>query len=771
MSKLTLDAEITRQRLRVSGVVQGVGFRPYVYNLARSLNLVGFVGNDTSGVFIEVEGMNRDVDAFVACLPEQSPPLARVDAVLRDVLMPVYDEDGFVIITSQGDGRGATLVAPDVGLCDDCLRELFDKENRRFRYPFINCTNCGPRFTIIRQLPYDRPATTMSEFTLCSACQQEYDDPRDRRFHAQPNACRECGPHLIWYGDNRATHEEALQNARQVLKQGGIVAVKGIGGYHLACDATNVIAVEHLRQRKQRPVKPFAVMVADIAQAHALAQLNQQEAHLLKSQQRPIVLVDKRPGVDLLAHNIAPGVAWLGLFLPYTPLHHLLLQDMPPLVMTSANISGEPIITEDDIVQMKLGHVVDGFLMHNRPIHIHCDDSVMRVMDDTIIPLRRSRGYAPYPVSLPDGLGALPLLAIGAEIKNTFCLVRGEKAFMSQHIGDMASLSTLETLERTVYHFLDVFDTRPESIVVDAHPAYFSSRIGARLSQQWQIPMTRVQHHHAHIASVMAEHGVPTSEPVIGICWDGTGYGDDGAIWGGEFLVADYASNKRFAHLAYAPLLGGDASVHHPYRVALSQLWAHGISWDDDLAPVQRASNEEKRIFRQQLVRAINTTPTSSMGRLFDAVASLLGLCHDSHYEAHAPMLLETICESADLIYRFDLHINTMPYQLDPTPVLKGIVADMRQKIDTAIIIGRFHSALVDVARRVVRQVSHVTSIERVALSGGVFQNRFLLLALKSALAQDGFDVLCHQHVPPNDGGLALGQAIIGCASVLTKTR
>jgi hydrogenase maturation protein HypF len=764
--------QTTRQRLRVTGVVQGVGFRPHVYALALALGLSGFVGNDDAGVFIEIEGADSVVTHFAERLKAHPPPLAHIDNITSEI-MPVQNVQGFAIIASQKNGGTATLISPDVGLCDDCLRELNDPNDRRYRYPFINCTNCGPRFTIIEGLPYDRPLTTMASFKMCPTCQSEYDDPTNRRFHAQPNACPDCGPYLMWRTSGEydsddteeyATHEMALTKARQAIREGKIIAVKGLGGYHLACDATNEEAVARLRKRKQRPAKPFAIMVADVSWARDLACVNVTESRMLSSQQRPIVLIRKCPEPSIqLASSVAPDVNMLGIFLPYTPLHYLLLEEMPPLVMTSANISGEPIITTNKEVMTKLGHVADGFLHHNRAIHSHCDDSVLRVVErDSILPLRRSRGYAPFPIRLHESLNMPPLLAVGAELKNTFCLARGRDAFMSQHIGDMGSMATMQSFERTVTLLCDLFRVQPERIVTDAHPAYTSTQIGQRLAQTMNLPVVQVQHHHAHIVSCMVQNQLPHDERVLGICWDGTGYGDDGAIWGGEVMVAGYDRYERIAHLQYAPLPGGDSAIKHPYRAALARLYAHDIAWDEDIASVAYSSAQERRILQQQLERSLNTVPTSSMGRLFDSVASLLGIGHESLYEAHAAMKLEGIAQDSAVVYDFSIDTRQRPYQIDPTLVLQGVIHDMRTHVPVPIIAGRFQAATVALIEQLAHLLKRETGIKRIALSGGVFQNHYVLYQARRRLTTAGFEVLTHHIAPPNDGGIALGQAVAG---------
>jgi hydrogenase maturation protein HypF len=596
---------MNRWRLHIQGVVQGVGFRPYVYGLAQRFGVSGFVSNNSAGVIIEIEGDAATLATFQQALLSELPPLAHVDTVEQVEINPL-GENGFRILESTVESGATTLISPDLCICDDCLRELFNPDDRRYRYPFINCTNCGPRFTIIRALPYDRPQTTMADFALCPTCESEYRNPIDRRFHAQPVACPDCGPQIEFIMDElQLEREAALQASRDALLTGRIVAIKGLGGFHLACNAENEATVNLLRERKGRREKPFALMVYDLAQAVQLVHINEQEAALLCSRERPIVLLKKRE-YSSIADSVAPHNPYLGVMLPYTPVHYLLLHELGiPLVMTSGNLSEEPIITENAVALEKLATVADAFLLHNRPIHIPCDDSVLRVD----MPLRRSRGYAPFPVKLPFSVP--PVLAVGGELKNTFCLAHDKHAFMSQHLGDMENLETLQAFERSFEQMSDIFSIKPQAIACDLHPDYLTTRWAMTYAAQHNLPLRPVQHHHAHIAAVMAEHSV--DETVLGISFDGTGYGTDRAIWGGEVLKADYRGFERLAHLLYVPLAGGDVSIKKPYRIALAHLWAAGIAWDEDLPPVQACPKVEREILRQQLERSLNTVPTSSM--------------------------------------------------------------------------------------------------------------------------------------------------------------
>lgn len=740
-----------RRRLLVRGLVQGVGFRPFVFTLATRRGLAGFVGNDSRGVYIEIEGDAAALDAFITALRAEAPALARIDAIDSFELPPRGDAD-FRIVESAQIAGAATLVAPDAAVCSDCLQELHNPLDRRYRYPFINCTNCGPRFTIVRDIPYDRARTTMRDFVLCPDCAREYSDPSDRRFHAEPIACPHCGPQLRWHTDD-ARGEDALAAAQRALAAGRIVAVKGIGGFHLACDATNAAAVAQLRERKRRSDKPFAVMTRDLAHAHEFAHINPGQAHLLEAHQRPIVLLSKRSSTALTP-AVAPGNSEVGILLPYTPLHHLLV-GAAPLVMTSGNRSDEPICKDDDEALASLAGFADEFLLHDRPIHIPCDDSVVRVFRGHDLPIRRSRGYAPHPIRL--SANAATVLAVGGELKSTFCLARGEHAFLSQHIGDMGNLATLRAFEHAVEHFLTIFRAQPQRIACDAHPAYLSSQWAERFAKERSVPLIRVQHHHAHVAAVLAEHACAPDQHVIGLVCDGTGYGDDGSIWGCEILAASCQRYERLAHLRCAPLPGGDAAIRKPYRAALAQLWAAGIAWDDDLPCVGACSESERRVLRSQLERNFNCPPTSSLGRLFDALAALLGVRHEVTYEAQAAIELQTLAQQAAA----ELDVWEISAALDPAPLLRAAIADMRAGVDRARIARRAHSAVAHMLATACVDARKRTGLETVALSGGVFQNVLLLEDTLRRLEVHGFETLWHRSVPPNDGGLALGQAVV----------
>jgi hydrogenase maturation protein HypF len=770
-------SSVERWRVRVQGVVQGVGFRPFVYGLATRHALAGFVSNNSDGVHIEVEGPRDVLERFRVELESEAPPLAHIDSVIVNQV-GVTGATSFTIDESEAVAELTTSVSPDIATCADCLRELFDPHDRRYRYPFINCTNCGPRYTIIRDIPYDRPFTTMASFTMCAACDAEYHDPANRRFHAQPNACPACGPD-VWVeqnhdhrtlssadtvrpGDTRG--ESALHAVRDALQEGRIVAIKGIGGFHLACDATNTAAVEELRSRKGRGDKPFGLMARDLDHVRTFAEVSEEEAALLQSKERPIVLLRRKEGAAL-SPGVAPGTALVGFMLPYSPLHSLILNhanlDGRPLVMTSGNLSDEPIARSNEEALARLSKMADLFLLHNRDIHVVCDDSVVRVHEGHELPMRRSRGYAPLPVHLPREVTTV--LAVGAELKSTFCLTKTNYAYMSPHIGDMENLETLEAMERGLAHFCAIFRCEPQKVVCDLHPGYLSTKWAQQFCEKSGLPLVQVQHHYAHVASLMAEHGMDGSEQVLGVSFDGTGYGTDGAIWGGEIMLADYASFQRVARLKYVSLPGGDAAVKRPYRMALAHLMAAGIAWDEDLPCVAAAPADERRVLRRQIENGFNCVNTSSMGRLFDAIASLMGVCHVASYEAQAAIELEMVSSTADRGYPFDL-IDSDALVIDPAPALRAVVSDLRAGVPRSVMAARFHAGVAEMIAEVCKRLRAGGAPLVAGLTGGVFQNVRLLSDAKVRLERQGFRVLTHQIVPPNDGGLALGQAVLGAA-------
>ncbi len=762
-------ASLTRKRLSISGVVQGVGFRPFVWRRASSFGLTGWVENDSAGVTAEVQGPVDRVEAFLDGFAAAAPPLAVVERVtVLDGAIVEADVEAavpprFIILESIARPGPTTSLPADIATCEDCLAEIRDPGNRRFRYPFTNCTNCGPRFTVITGLPYDRPQTTMRGFAMCSQCAAEYDDPADRRFHAQPNACPACGPSVWLVGrdaDRIAEGDAAVVAVKLLLRAGSIVAIKGVGGFHLVCAAMSDAAVGLLRSRKQRVGKPLAVMVEDLAAARAIAQVDEQERRLLEGRERPIVLLRKR-SVDVgLSAEVSPGNDFLGVMLPYAPLHHLLCEGMPPLVMTSGNLSEEPIVHENDAALKTLGPLVDAFLMHDRPIHVACDDSVVRCAAGAAMPIRRSRGYAPMPIRLASQGPAV--LAVGGELKAAVCVAHTDLAIMSQHIGDMGNLETLESLDHTATHLLRLFDVKPAIVAADLHPGYLSTGWARRFAADRGMPLVTVQHHEAHVASLLAEHGRPLGR-TIGVCFDGTGYGHDGTIWGGEFFAVSDGTFRRAAHLATFPLPGGDASIRHPWRTALALLHAVGGEWDGRLAPVRAATDAERRVLGHQLAKNINCVATSSMGRLFDAVAALAGVKQSITYEAEAAMHLEALAAGAmddGGAYAFAID-DAEPWRVGWQPVVQSVAADALAGVPPYAIAWRFHVAVARMIAEVCTQLRASGAGETVGLTGGVFQNAVLVQMAIDELHHAGFEVLVHQRVPANDGGLALGQAVL----------
>jgi hydrogenase maturation protein HypF len=750
----------------VRGIVQGVGFRPFIFTLAERLHLTGWVKNTSAGVEIEVYGAQPDLDAFLVQLKGSPPPLARIDQV---EVSQINDRNGytmFQIIESQSSPGDFLPVSPDVAICPDCTRELFDPLNRRYRYPFINCTNCGPRFSIVRDIPYDRPRTTMANFQLCPDCQEEYENPRDRRFHAQPVACPACGPQVTYEssGDRLALGEPALQMAREALQQGKILAVKGLGGFHLACDASSPSALAELRRRKQRSDKPFALMAFDLQTVREHCEVSKEEAALLTSRQAPVVLLNRKQSSPIVP-AAAPGQGTLGFMLPYTPLHLLLLEPYPGypdvLVMTSGNLSEEPIAYEDGDAVERLGPLADGFLLHNRPIHMRVDDSVACTAQSRPYFVRRSRGYAPDPLPLP--VDCLPLLAAGPELKNTFALARDRYAFVSHHIGDMENYETLRSFEEGIAHYERLFRIEPQVIACDMHPNYLATRYAIQRSEKEGLPLIKVQHHHAHMAACLAENGWTSAEPVIGLSFDGTGYGSDGAIWGGEVLVGGYTGYQRRFHLDYVPLPGGDAGVRKPARMALAHLWAAGIDWEPDLPPVSFFCAEDRTILKTQLERKINTPLTSSMGRLFDAASALVGVRQSATYEGQAAIELEAITDPSEMgYYSIEIHEDL----ISPAFLWQSMLDDWRSGTSTPIIAARFHNSITRMALDVCQTIRRESGCQAVALSGGVWQNRFLLERAAAELSASGFQVLLHRWLPPNDGCIAYGQVMAACQSI-----
>jgi hydrogenase maturation protein HypF len=751
---------ITRAKATIKGIVQGVGFRPFVYQLARKKGLGGYVLNTSEGVDIEVEGEQENIESFFEEIQIQKPPLARITSVETQYLPHHYHYDDFMIRPSRIGAQQSVLISPDICICDDCLREMKDPADRRYRYPFINCTNCGPRYTIIKDIPYDRKNTTMASFTMCDRCQQEYDDPLSRRFHAQPNACSDCGPHVSLYDHaGQVLHGiDPVGKTRELLKEGKIVAIKGIGGFHLACDATNGNAVTLLRERKNREEKPLAIMSSSLEKVKQYALVGTIEAATLSSKERPIVLLPKKEG-SAIAGQVAPRNRYLGVMLPYTPLHYLILgDDLLALVMTSGNLSEEPIAIDNDEAFRRLSGIADCFLVHDREIYMRNDDSVVRVVGEKVRMIRRSRGYVPVPIFLP--FHAKPTLACGPYLSNTICIAEGEHAFLSQHVGDLENLEATDSFELTVEHLKDILEIEPGLIACDLHPDYYSTQYALR---QEGIPQVSVQHHHAHIASCMAENGI--NKTVIGLALDGTGYGSDGTLWGGEILIADFEGFERAGHFQYVPLPGGEAAIREPWRMALSLLYqAFGKDlFDLPLEFVQRLDRLKAGNILTMIERKINCPLTSSCGRLFDGIAALVGVRDRVSYKGQAAIELEMEMGEGEGLYPV-----TVPERgeciIPQNPIIHGVISDLRQGVDRGTVIRKFHNTLVEIFTDVCLKLQQKYSLNRVCLSGGVFQNIYLLENLEKALIALDFEVYTHSIVPPNDGGVALGQVIVANA-------
>ena len=770
-----MQGERRRVRARVEGTVQGVGFRPHAYRLARELGCSGWVLNDDRGVLLEVEGDPRSVEAFLARLSADAPPLAAVEHVWPQELEPT-GAAGFAILASRGAGEARAPVAPDSATCDACLRELLDPADRRHRYPFINCTDCGPRFTIIRAVPYDRPSTTMAAFAMCERCAAEYEDPADRRFHAQPNACPQCGPRARLTDAQGVELDpggglDAVAAASRALADGAIVAVKGLGGYHLACRAEDEQAVARLRARKRREDRPFALMAPDVACARALVVLSDADAELLCSPARPIVLAPRRPDAPPLAASLAPGCADLGVMLPYSPLHHLLLRDFgAPLVMTSGNVSDEPIAFDDADALVRLGMLAERFLLHDRPIHMRTDDSVARTADTGVLLIRRSRGHVPAALPLPHDAGR-HLLGTGAELKSTFCLAKGGRAWVSHHIGDLANAETLASFSDGVAHFERLFDVAPEVVAHDLHPDYLSTRYAQDHPSAELVP---VQHHHAHLAACAAEHGV--LEPVLGAILDGAGLGLDGTVWGGEILAGDLAGFERAAHLWPVRLPGGDAAAREPWRMACAWLLAceEQTADDDDRPPaippgLAGAVAPERWTQVARLARTGFRAPvTTSAGRLFDAVAALCGLRAKASYEGQAAALLESSCDPRERgSYTMALLPGATaadPAILDARELIRAVSAELQAGVAPARVATRFHNGLADGLAAACARIAGERRLDTVVLSGGVFQNRRLLERTSAELQRSDLRILIPRLLPPNDGGVAYGQVAVAAA-------
>ncbi|MCU1225187.1 MAG: (NiFe) hydrogenase maturation protein HypF [Edaphobacter sp.] len=763
---------IVRLQIQVSGTVQGVGFRPFVYKLAHALGLTGHVFNSTAGVTIEIEGSESVLNDFLKTLKTEPPQLADVQKVTVSRI-GLTGSPGFSILHSRKEQGAIALVPADAGTCDACWQDFGDPLNRRYGYPFTNCTHCGPRYTIIQNIPYDRPDTTMSAFMMCDSCAAEYADPNDRRFHAQPNACSLCGPSLALLSRGAAlpqsfTDTEALpilHHVRALLLEGKILAVKGLGGFLLACDANNETAVTELRRRKHRPHKPFALMVRDIDAAHVLCELSTEDEAALRHLRRPVVILPKRPDVNL-ALSIAPGNNTLGLMLPYTPLHYLLFSDssqtesvFPALVMTSGNISEEPIVISNTGAMLHLGGVADLFLLHNREIATRVDDSVVRTFEGCGRVLRRSRGFAPQTIQLESANESV--LAFGAELKNTFCLTKDGHAILSQHIGDLQNYETMQFFEETLAKMKRLFHITPQAAAYDLHPHYMSTRMALASGIERKIA---VQHHHAHIASCMAENHL--SGDVIGVAFDGTGYGTDGKIWGGEFIIANLVDFTRCGHLRYVPLPGGDAAVRQPWRMALSYLRDAFGPQLPDLACLRAIPPKQLDIVTTMIANQFQTVETSSCGRLFDAVAALVGLSSEVTFEGQAAIALESIAfPGVTARYEFTIHDGD-PMTMDLRPTVLAIVEDLASGIVPGEISARFHNTLSAAIVETCCRMRDSSGLDRVCLSGGSFQNMVLLHSTVIQLRGQNFQVFLHSMVPANDGGISLGQAVIACEQI-----
>jgi hydrogenase maturation protein HypF len=754
---LSSNEFMKRAEIEITGIVQGVGFRPFIFNLAKTHSVRGWVLNNEKGVLIDAESDDGNLDIFIHDITGLAPPLSHIESLTVKHSTPL-GYSTFQIKASQESQEKFALISPDVATCDQCLAELFSAENFRYRYPFINCTLCGPRFTIIKDIPYDRCKTTMAPFTMCSVCHDEYENPADRRFHAQPNACVSCGPSLrLVDRKGEVIPGDPIVTTLSLLREGQIVAVKGLGGFHLSCDAENENAVSALRSRKYREDKPFAVMCRDLEEVRRHCELDKREQDLLLSNERPIVIL-RRKKESTLASAVAPFQNTVGVMLPYSPLHHLLLDaPLKILVMTSGNRSDEPIAYKNEEALSRLSTIADCFLLHDREIHIRCDDSVARIYDGEPYIIRRSRGYVPFPVKLP--FPVQDILACGGELKNTFCLTRDSYAFMSHHIGDLENLETLDSFEKGVEHFKRLFSIEPKLIAHDLHPDYLSTKYALSFSD---ISKVGVQHHHAHIVSAMAENGVEGE--VIGVAFDGTGFGQDGTIWGGEFLKADLRDFRRVAHLKEVPMPGSSRAIREPWRMAMAHLLEAlgdgALALNIDF--MKRVDLQKWGILRRMIERKVNTPLTSSMGRLFDAVASLCSLRDEVHYEGQAAIELEMIAgHDLEPSYPFLMDETLDPLVIDPAPIIRGVVDDLANGVPASRISTRFHRTVADLVVQTCDRIRAHEKINRVVLSGGVFQNIFLLSLAFDGLSHSGFEVIVHHRVPANDGGISLGQAVI----------
>ncbi|MEA3453523.1 MAG: carbamoyltransferase HypF [Candidatus Caldatribacteriota bacterium] len=753
-----------RKNIIIKGIVQGVGFRPFIHKLVQNYNLSGWVLNSNQGVEMDIEGKTEEINSFASDIKKKLPPLAKIEKVEVNQL-PLIGYKGFSIKKSiVKEENSFVLVSPDISICEDCLQELFDPHNRRFRYPFINCTNCGPRFTIIKDIPYDRNKTTMNNFKMCSLCQGEYDDIEDRRYHAQPNACADCGPQVSLY-QNKIKLEgiDPIGKAAKLLKEGKIGAIKGLGGFHLACDATNNKAVARLRRLKNREAKPFAIMSFNLEKIMQYCKLGEKEKEWLVNRARPIVLLQKKED-SLISPLVAPRNNYLGVMLPYTPLHYLLLKDnFIALVMTSGNTTDQPIIGDNLEALEKLDGIVDFFLSYNREIFNRCDDSVIKIINNDNVFFRRSRGFVPHPIILD--LKLREVLALGGELKNTISFSKENYIFLSQYLGDLKSVETLEFLKDSITSFEKMFSVKPEIIACDLHPDYLSTQYAEEIKVKKGLKVVKVQHHHAHIVSCMAENNV--KEKVIGVAYDGTGYGDDGNVWGGEFLLCDLKKYSRVGHLKYYPLPGGDKAIVEPWRMAYSYLYSiygpKAKTLDIDFS--RRIDYDKLSIIEKMIDKNINSPFTSSCGRLFDAVSSLIGIRDEISYEGQAAMELESFCAfGITERYKFSIYKEEEKFIIDSQGIFIDIIADLKKGLDKKIMAAKFHNTVAEFTVDLCGKIRKNTGINKIALSGGVFQNRYLTEKVVSLLEDKGFKVYIQRKVPPNDGGISLGQVVIaGC--------
>jgi hydrogenase maturation protein HypF len=749
-----------RRKIEIRGIVQGVGFRPTVYRLAKIYDLKGSIFNDSKGVTLDIEGYSKNIDSFLEELKKNPPPLSNIEKIIsKDLKVENFRE--FKIIESEKGEEKKTLVSPDIATCEDCKKELLDKDDRRYLYPFINCTNCGPRFTITKELPYDRKNTTMKKFDMCEKCRTEYEDPSMRRFHAQPNACGKCGPHLeILDFEGIELKGNPINRAIKLLEKGKIIAVKGLGGFHLACNAKDMKAIKVLRERKMRSCKPLALMARDIPTIEKFVKVSEEERKLLQSPRSPIVLLKKKKKCAL-PENIAPSNNFLGFMLPYTPLHILLFEKLEVLIMTSGNKRDEPIIFDNKNAIERLEGVADYFLIHDRDIWMQTDDSIARIVDNEPLLLRRSRGYAPQPLRCPIW-NEKKIIGFGAHKHNTFSISRGDEIFVSHYIGETDNIETIKAFERGIEHFTNFFDILPDIAVVDLHPEYQATKFGKKWAFDYNKPLIEVQHHHAHIASCLVDNRL--DEKVIGVAWDGTGYGEDGKIWGGEFLIADLEGYERKAHLQYIPLPGGDITVKEPWRmgaVYLYDIFGNGFS-SLGIDFVKTLDNKKWSFIKTMIDKRVNSPLTSSIGRLFDAVSSILGIRSSINYQGQAAIELEMIAkEDEQKFYQFDIIRSINTYIIDPKKVIESIVEDIKKGTANGYISMKFHIGLAEMIVDVSNLLREETNINKVCLSGGVFQNMILREEATKRLKKERFEVYNHKKLPPNDGGISAGQVAI----------